>query len=160
MISDGIVEPMRPAMMPGTEFLYFWGADRPPAYPDSGAEPPYTTWLPPAGGFRFEEITVPPDATPRPAGLDAAAALAEAQRMLPGLLDAMEPDHPGMHRTESIDFVYVLSGRCVMKLDDGVTVDLDTGDTVIQNGTRHGWSVPYDEPCRLLCVSIGGTRKP
>ncbi len=63
----------------------------------------------------------------------------------------MEPDHPGMHRTDSIDFVYVVSGRVIMVLDDDKTVDLEAGDTVIQNGTRHGWRVPYDEPCRLLC---------
>jgi quercetin dioxygenase-like cupin family protein len=70
----------------------------------------------------------------------------------------MEKDDPGMHRTDSIDFVYVLSGRCLMRLDDDVTVALSPGDTVIQNGTRHGWRVPYDEPCRLLCISLGGTR--
>ena len=78
---------------------------------------------------------------------------------MPGLIDVMEPDHPGMHRTDSIDFVYVLSGRCIMVLDDDTRLDLNTGDTVIQNGTRHGWRVPYDEPCRLLCISVGATRR-
>lgn len=159
VVSDAAVAPITAAMMPGAAFFYFWGDDQPPRYPDDGTEPPYRTWFPPAGGYRFEAITIPPDATPRPEGLDMAAATAEAERALPGLLDVMEKDDPGMHRTDSIDFIYVMSGRCLMRLDDDVTVALNPGDTVIQNGTRHGWRVPYDEPCRLLCISIGGTRK-
>jgi mannose-6-phosphate isomerase-like protein (cupin superfamily) len=158
VVADGQVEPITPALMPGSEFFYFWGDNKPPSFPDEGAEPPYRSWFPPAGGYRFEIITIPPDSTRRPTGLDMAKATAEAERALPGLLDVMEKDDPGMHRTDSIDFVTVLSGRCLMRLDDDVTVALNPGDTVIQNGTRHGWRVPYDEPCRLLCVSIGGAR--
>jgi mannose-6-phosphate isomerase-like protein (cupin superfamily) len=157
--SDTLVEPMTLVMMPGAEFLYFWGDDKRPVYPDAGTEPPYRSWFPAADGFRFEQITIPPDSTPKPADLDTAAALAEAREKLPGLIDVMEPDHPGMHRTDSIDFVYVLSGRCIMVLDDDTRLDLNTGDTVIQNGTRHGWRVPYDQPCRLLCISVGATRR-
>ena len=29
------------------------------------------------------------------------------------------------------------------------------GDTVIQNGTRHAWRNPYDEPCRMVVVLVG-----
>jgi hypothetical protein len=159
VVSDSRIKAITPALMPGAEFFYFWGDDKPPAFPDDGSEPPYRTWFPPAGGYRFEAITIPPDATPKPAGLDIAAATVEAERALPGLLDVMEKDDPGMHQTDSIDFITVISGRCLMRLDDDVTVALDPGDTVIQNGTRHGWRVPYDEPCRLLCISIGGARK-
>ena len=158
VVSDGVVKPLTPVLMPGAEFFYLWGDDRLPSFPDDGVEPPYRTWFPPAGGYRFEVITIPPDATPKPPGIDMAAAVSDAERELPGLLDVMDKNDPGMHRTDSIDFVYVLSGRCLMRLDDGVTVALNPGDTVIQNGTRHGWRVPDDEPCRLLCLSIGGTR--
>ena len=159
VVSDRQVDPVTPKLMPGAEFFYVWGDDRPPSFPDDGTEPAYRSWFPPAGGYRFEVITIPPDSTPRPADLDLATATAEVEHALPGLLGVMEKDDPGMHRTELIDFVYVLSGRCLMRLDDDVTVALNPGDTVIQNGTRHGWSVPHDEPCRLLCVSVGGTQK-
>jgi hypothetical protein len=157
--SDGPVRPVTPDLMPGAEFYALWGADTPPAFPDDGTEPAFTSWFPPPAGYRFEVITIPPDATPRPAGLDIAAATTEVERTLPGLLGAMEKDEPGMHRTDTVDLIYVLAGQCVMRLDDGVTVALSAGDTVIQNGARHGWRVPYVEPCRLLCVSIGGVRK-
>lgn len=159
VVSDAAVAPITAAMMPGWEYFYFWGKDEPLTYPDDGTEPPYRTWFPAPGGFRFESITIPPDSTPKAEGLDMAAATAEAKRKLPGLLDVMETGAPGMHRTDSIDFIYVVSGRCLMRLDDDVTVALNPGDTLIQNGTRHGWRVPFDEPCRLLCISIGGTRK-
>ena len=160
VVSDAPVAAKRIALMPGAEFLYFWGGDKAPAYPDDGSEPPYRSWFPDApGSYRFEIITIPPDATPRPADLDMAAATAEAERALPGLLGAMDKADPGMHRTDSTDFVYIISGRCELRLDGGETVTLNPGDTVVQNGTRHGWSVPNDAPCRMLCVSIGGARR-
>ena len=62
------------------------------------------------------------------------AALADLEAALPGLLDHNEPDNPGMHTTVTIDFEYVLSGRVVVELDDGATVELGPGDTVVQNG--------------------------
>jgi hypothetical protein len=158
VVSDGHVAPVTPKLMPGTEFFSLWGDDGPPALPSDGTEPAYSSWFPPPGGYRFEVITIPPDATPRPADLDVAAATVEVNRALPGLLEVMEKDDPGMHATDSVDFVCVLSGRCLMRLHDGVTVALGPGDTVVQNGTRHGWRVPHTEPCRLLCISIGAAR--
>ena len=54
----------------------------------------------------------------------------------------MEPDAPGMHTPDTMDFEYVISGRVVLELDDGVTVELGPGHTVVQNGTRHTWRSP------------------
>lgn len=51
----------------------------------------------------------------------------------------MEPDHPGMHKTASVDYEFVVSGSVVLELDDGREVELHPGDTVIHNGTRHAW---------------------
>jgi mannose-6-phosphate isomerase-like protein (cupin superfamily) len=159
VVSDDAVVAKRIALMPGAAFFYLWGGDGAPAYPDDGREPPYRSWFPDGpGSYRFEVITIPPDGTPRPADLNMTEAIAETERTLPGLLGAMDKDHPGLHRTDSTDFVYIISGRCDIELDGGETVTLAPGDTVVQNGTRHGWRVPYDEPCRMLCVSIGGTR--
>jgi mannose-6-phosphate isomerase-like protein (cupin superfamily) len=43
-----------------------------------------------------------------------------------------------------------------LELDDGERVHLRQGDCVIQNGTRHRWRNPLDEPCLMAFVSIGG----
>ncbi|MDQ1500216.1 MAG: hypothetical protein QOI86_3556 [Actinomycetota bacterium] len=37
---------------------------------------------------------------------------------MPGLLDVLGPDEPGMHRTRTTDFGIVLSGTVVLELDD------------------------------------------
>lgn len=153
--SDTTTDPDGIAMMPGASFASIWGSDRPPALPTDGARPDYRTWLPPSGGYRVEQITIPPSSAHPPADLDMATAATEMEQKLPGLLGHMDPDHPGMHKTATVDIVYVVSGRCVLELESGEKSELNPGDVVIQNGTRHAWRVPYDEPCTVLSVSLG-----
>lgn len=159
IVSDGTVAPVESPLMPGAFFYSFWGADSMPSLPNDGAEPPYSTWFPPDGGYRFELITLPPDGTEPPAGLDKAQALAETERLLPGLMDVMDPKHPGWHSTDTVDLLYVVSGECILKLDSGETTPLKAGDTLIQTGSRHAWGNPGEVPCALLVVSIGVKRK-
>ena len=83
------------------------------------------------------------------------AAMAEMHTKLPGLAEYLEPDAPGMHTTATIDFEYVVSGRCVLELDDGATREVGPGDVVVQNGTRHAWRNPFDEPCVMVVFLIG-----
>ena len=92
-------------------------------------------------------------------GIDLAAAAEKMERDLPGLVSYIEPDNPGMHTTATIDYEYVVSGRCVLELDDGATRELGVGDTVIQNGTRHAWRNPFDEPCVLVVCLIGANHQ-
>jgi len=80
------------------------------------------------------------------------------EAMAPGLLAVMEPGTAGMHTTDSIDFIYVISGEVIMALDDGAEVLLAAGDTLVQSGTRHAWRNPGTEPCRLIAVQIGANR--
>jgi hypothetical protein len=80
-----------------------------------------------------------------------------AKNELPGLPEHLEPDAPGMHTTNSVDYGVVLSGKLSLELDDGKTVDLEPGDVVIQNGTRHAWRIK--EKCTMLFVLIGADRR-
>jgi len=156
--ADSMVAPATVALMPGAAFASLWGSDGSLSLPSDGAPPSAQAWFPPAGGFRIQEITIPPDGTPA-AIADMPAAIAEMEAKLPGLAGHFDPEKPGMHRTDTVDFVYVLSGRCVLELADGARSELKAGDCVVQNGTRHAWRVPYPEPCRLLSVSMGASRK-
>lgn len=70
----------------------------------------------------------------------------------------MEPDNPGMHVTDSVDYVLVLDGTIWLDLDDGTMVRLGPGDTVIQNATRHAWRNLGREPATLAVVHVGVTR--
>jgi quercetin dioxygenase-like cupin family protein len=157
--SDTQVAPIVAPLVPGATFFNFWGADTMPTLPDASTEPRYRTWFPPDGGFRFELITLPPDGAPQSIDMDRGVALAETNKVLPGLMAAMDPDHPGWHSTDTIDLIYIASGACVLKLDSGEAVRLNAGDTLIQNGSRHAWGNPGSVPCALLTVSIGVPRK-
>ena len=63
-------------------------------------------------------------------------------------MGVMDPEHPGSHSTDTIDLIYVASGACV-EARSGETVQLNAGDTLIQNGSRHAWAIPA--PCRARC---------
>ena len=60
---------------------------------------------------------------------------------------------PRNHRTNSIDYAIVLSGRIDMELDDQV-VTLGAGDVLVQRGTIHNWVNRYDVPCVIAFVLI------
>src|SRR5438270_4341248 len=49
----------------------------------------------------------------------------------PGLAERFEPGNPGMHATDSVDYVLVLDGAIWLDLDDGKMTRLGPGDTVI-----------------------------
>ena len=153
--SDSVVEPVTSSLVPGFEFFRLWGADEPCRFPDDGSPPSAVEYFPPLGGFRFGLFTVPPDSESQLGEIDFEAAVAELEAKLPGMAAHMEPESPGMHTTASVDYEFVVSGRVVLELDDGATVELGPGDTVIQNGTRHAWRNPYDEPCRMVVVLVG-----
>src|SRR5690606_36589272 len=97
----------------------------------------------------------PAQRVPPAPGTELAQAKTEADAMLPGLLDVMEKDNPGMHRSDTIDFIYVLEGEMVLELDDGVEVTLRPGDTAVQNGTRHAWRKRSGREVRLLVCMQG-----
>ncbi len=153
--SDERVQPITLALLPGTEFFRLWGADIPPEFPDDGSAQASDAYFPPVGGFRFGLFTVAPDSVTMVEDLDMEAAFRELDEKLPGIAEYFEADNPGMHRTATIDYEYVVSGRCVLELDDGATRELGPGDTVIQNGTRHAWRNPYEDPCVMVVVLIG-----
>jgi quercetin dioxygenase-like cupin family protein len=62
---------------------------------------------------------------------------------------------PGMHTTETIDFEMVFQGEIWLELDDGATMHLRPGDTVVQNGTRHAWRNNGTEIARFAVFICG-----
>ena len=153
--SDELVPAITADLVPGAEFFRLWGSDTVSHFPDAGALPVAPAYFPPLTGFRFGVFTVAPVSTPGPNAVDMGEAFAQLETRLPGLAAHLEPDHPGMHTTATIDYEFVVSGRVVLELDDGASVELGPGDTVIQNGTRHAWRNPFNEPCVLVVVLVG-----
>src|SRR3989454_11396487 len=57
------------------------------------------------------------------------------------------------HRTDSIDYIVVISGEIDMELDDSL-VHLRAGDVMVQRGTIHNWVNRGTDPCLLAAVLI------
>jgi mannose-6-phosphate isomerase-like protein (cupin superfamily) len=159
-VSDGDVDGTTLELLPGTEFHRLWGADVPPRFPDQGSQPAGVNYFPALGGFRFMTFTVAPHSMARRVAADRQALFDEMQSKLPGLATHMEPNHPGMHTTDTIDFEYIISGDVTLELDEGASVHLRAGDTVVQNGTRHRWRNEAEVPCHIVVFMVGTTRTP
>ncbi|HUP73248.1 MAG TPA: cupin domain-containing protein [Acidimicrobiales bacterium] len=89
---------------------------------------------PPVGGASFRIISMPP---PEP-GADPDTTWLR--------VPSDDPGRPGMHTTDTLDYVVVIDGEIVLGLDDG-DHRLGPGDVVIQRGTPHRWRVVGDRPC-------------
>ncbi|WP_162248281.1 MULTISPECIES: cupin domain-containing protein [unclassified Sphingomonas] len=137
----------------GMECSVIWGSDHRMHYPDDGSKPAYSGFFPPIDGYRLVECYLPPHHENE--DMSAQGEHAEAiDRLMPGVTHAMDGNRPGMHRTETVDLIIVLQGRCVLQLDNG-DVQLSNGDILVESGTIHAWTNPFDQPCRFLCAVIG-----
>lgn len=114
--------------------------------------------LPEPGGTCFLIIRFAPDSVFTDVSFDASAATAERQIAFPGIPELMEPDNPGMHTTDSVDYVLVLDGELWLELDDGELTRLGPGDTVVQNGTRHAWRNRSAKLATVAVVQVGAAR--
>jgi mannose-6-phosphate isomerase-like protein (cupin superfamily) len=159
VVTDERIEPITVGLMPGAEFHAIWGSDTRPSLPADGGAPEVKTWFPPPDGFRFGVVTLGPDRAGLPADLDLAAALAELDQNLPGMAEVLEPDHPGMHTTDTVDYVVILSGELWLELDNGEQHVVRAGDTIVQNGTRHAWRNTSEHPCVMAVALIGAARR-
>lgn len=67
--------------------------------------------------------------------------------------------HPFMHRTQSVDYCYVLEGEITLVLDNEEVL-MRQGDFAVERGTNHAWANRSGKPCRLLFVLIDGVFDP
>jgi len=159
IVNHAPVKPVTVAMMPGYEFYRLWGSDSRQVLPSDGTPPPQPQFFPPKNGFRFGMFTLPPSARSSAQPSPPPALREEMERKLPGALEVLEADHPGMHTTDTVDFDIVVFGEVVLELDDGAEVVLKAGDCVIQNGTRHAWHNRSGEECVIAFSLVGAERK-
>lgn len=123
------------------------GADR--ADRDIGVAPP------PAGSI-FRVVEFPPAAEAGPVDNEA---MKRELGIAHGASAARAAQHPGMHRTKSIDYAIVISGEIDMLLDDS-EVHLKAGDALVQQGTNHAWVNRGKENCRIAFVLIDAQEPP
>ena len=112
--------------------------------------PPYrlegrlTRELDGAGGSTFGIVCYAPNSAGR---------FDDAQRGAMG----NEVHDDGMHKTDSVDYDVVISGKIDVYLDGGEMRTLSQGSMIVMAGANHSWQNPYDEPCVFATVNLGAT---
>jgi hypothetical protein len=158
VISDG-ASPREMTLQhtPGFVSAPIWTTADVPSMPHNGTDPmaAHGTLLQPPGGSTFMLITFPPDAVFMSPDFKPELAGPEHAKAAPGIAETFEMENPGMHKTPTLDYGVVLDGRISLELDDGVIVDLKSGDTFVQHGARHAWRNPNDKPATIAVVLLG-----
>lgn len=152
VISDATVDNID--LGSGKEFVSLWGTDSMPQHPDKGEQEENLDWFPKPGGHRFFVWVVPPKTTKS----DKPKSKEEIDALVPGFTKHFEPENPGMHTSDSVDCIYLISGTIVLELDDEKEIEFSQGDTIIQNGTRHRWHNRGNIPAVLITTAIGSER--
>lgn len=147
--------------LPGTVFHEIWKTHATPAPIDNGPDPTRQPLQlpPPPRGSAVRVVDIPPDRIQDtlPAELMAAhflemgaAHVGEAGR---------DARHRFMHRTETVDYGIVVSGKVWLVLDEG-EIELAPGDVVVQRGTHHAWSNRTEDMARMVFVLLDGRFPP
>jgi len=142
------VIPDTDAAVPAT---VLWGWDTLPSLPlapsDLGPENVDRELFPLAGGASVNLVVFPPaNQVPEPVELGEAEIVTHADS--------------NMHRTNSVDFLFVLEGEVVLRHPGGTPdVTLTRGDVFIQNGAMHEWQNRSSERCVMACVVLGTRRE-
>jgi mannose-6-phosphate isomerase-like protein (cupin superfamily) len=149
------------AGMPGFAITAVWATDHGMTALPGSNDPTaaMTTFVPAPGGTRLVVTVLPPETQGAAQSSNAEALGEQLAARLPGLAQAMEPDNPGMHTTDTVDYDIVMSGELTLELDDGAVVKLGPGDVVIQNGTRHAWRNRGSRPVIMYSVLVGAPRR-
>jgi quercetin dioxygenase-like cupin family protein len=153
------VKPLTAAALGATEVFPIWGTNATPIVGPGEQDLSFDPYFPEPGGIRYVLVTMPPQDAPPPAvEIDPQEAAAEAERVFPGLLEAMRPDVHGRHRTDTVDVNLILDGELWLELDDGTETRLTPGYCVVQRGANHTWHNRSGRPALMASVLIGARR--
>jgi quercetin dioxygenase-like cupin family protein len=105
---------------------------------------------PPPGGLTVRVVTFPADSE-----WDRSQGYSDANGALPGSVSTAEAGGiPGMHSTDTLDILAVISGELYVVLEDGETL-LREGDTlVMMSGAKHAWSNKTDSTATVMTLAI------
>ncbi len=140
LVADG--RPAPQVVAPNVAVTELWKVNGLPAdlsSTDDGCEGEFQL-VPPAGGATLRFIELPPDSAWKgPVG------------------DGEQSGDDGFHQTDTVDFVVITKGE-VWCVTEGQEVKLEAGDTLVQLGGNHAWSVRTEEPCQMVAVLLDADR--
>jgi len=114
--------------------------------------------LPPKNGSLCRFLTIPPDSSfiekINEKDINNYFREMKAEHISTYHKDAL---HPYMQKTNTLDYIYVMSGNISLILDEE-TVDLASGDTIVILGGNHAWSNKSKNMCELFISSHDGDK--
>ena len=157
-ITDGVPNATEIKGWPGLWVSEVWVTSEMPVgnsgNSDQGARP--MRHDPTSGGTIFRIVEIPPESSANP--IDPRAAFTHlGSHNKPKESDSAK--HPTMHKTNSIDYLVVISGEMAMVMEEG-EVMLKAGDCIVQRGTNHAWVNRSGKPCVLAAVLIDAVPAP
>ena len=141
-----------PPLSPNVSLTDIWLTESVPTSNEGGADPTAKALqlLPPKSGAVFRILELPPD---KERDYSKTKEYFKGMGAGSGVLIEGSKRHPGMHCTDSVDVIVILSGEIWALMDEGEVL-LRPGDCLIQRGTNHAWSNRSDKPCRFLAVLV------
>jgi hypothetical protein len=137
----------------GSPAMVLWGWDAMPTLPigpdQIGPEHTDRALFPPTGGASVNLVVFPP------AGEEMGSA-AEEDVANAGMVNE---GGGNMHRTDTIDFLFVLEGEVVLLHPGADELTLRAGDFFVQNGAIHEWQNRRPEPCVMACLVLSTPRE-
>ena len=117
----------------------------------------YETVVIPSGDAAMATIwttaTVPADLNDETDGRERDAGTTLKGGSVIRIVDMLPNASSPMHRTSSIDYGIVISGKIELELDNQVFKTIEAGDIIVQRGTIHKWRNPSSEEiCRIVFV--------
>jgi mannose-6-phosphate isomerase-like protein (cupin superfamily) len=138
---------------PGYRVTNLWRTQASPSpieAPDSISD--HTGVSPPPGGTVLRIIDIPPEPSD-PQELQRAMEATFSSMYRDAHREVKPGEHPGMHRTQTVDYALMLQGELTAILDEEETV-LRAGDVLIQRGTNHAWANRSGQAARIAFILI------
>ena len=104
------------------------------------------------GATKFLTTWFPPVPNASQLSLEERSRLAREASKVPELYRT-SADHPGMHATNTVDYVVIVRGELTLVLQDGECT-LRAGDVVVDRGVAHAWENRGTEPVVLVAVLV------
>lgn len=137
VLGDGVVTEVRELPdIEGWAIATVWQTDGPSHVPvrsiAKGLKAVEDQRLLPVGGIRFLIWRLPPD--------------------------SLGENPAGMHQTDTIDCIVMLSGEVTLVFSAGDEIELTTGDCLVQGGNLHHWRNATSQPCVMAVFMVGARR--
>ncbi len=131
------------------QWVWLWATDTAPALPDNVGAVAGSRDFPGPSGTRFGVVCFPPHSagkmTAPPRNSESAAGIHRSA------------GDPAMHRSDSVDYEFIVSGKIDLELPGGQTRTLGPGDALVLAGVPHAWHNRYDEACVYVAVIVGAS---